>query len=166
MRKVDKKMSPSELRRHIIEFLKEHRNASLATCRGSEPRCSPVQYFLGEDMEIYILSAGGEKFKAIEENPNVCLLVNTEYINFRRIKGVQVFGRAMTSTQDYSVYQEAMRYNPDNELLHLKGDLLKAIKIMPTEVVYLDSVEDGDRTKQILRHQEVIVQPDDLLLMH
>ena len=159
-------MSPLELRKHIIEFLKEHRSASLATCKENTPRCSPVQYFLGEEMDIYILSAGGEKFKAIEGNSNVCLLVNTEYINVRRIKGVQVFGKATTSTYDSTVFEEAMKYNPDNEVVQFKGEHLKAIKIVPTEVVYLDSIEDGDRTKQILRHEEVLVQPDDMLLIH
>lgn len=163
---MDKKMSPLEIRRHIIEFLKEHKSAALATCKENIPRCSPVQYFLGEEMNIYILSAGGEKFKAIENNPNVCLLVNTEYINFKRIKGIQVFGKATICAQDRKVFEEAMRYNPDNELVQIKGDPLRAIKIVPTEVVYLDSIGDGDRTKQILRHKEVVIQPDDMLLMH
>lgn len=166
MRRVDRRMAPLELRRHIIEFLKTHKSAALATCKGNIPRCSPVQYFLGEEMDIYILSAGGEKFKAIEDNPNVCLLVNTEYINYRRIKGIQVFGKATICAQDKRVYEEAIKYNPDNEVVQFKAEDLKAIKIVPTEVVYLDSIEDGDRTKQILRHEEVVVQPDDMLLMH
>lgn len=159
-------MSPLELRNHIREFLKEHKSASLATCQDSIPRCSPVQYFLGEEMDIYILSAGGEKFKSIEKNPNVCLLVNTEYINFRRIKGIQVFGQATICAQDKSVFEEAMKYNPDNEIVQFKGDKLKAIKIVPTEVVYLDSLEDGNRTKQILRHEKVVLKPEELLTIH
>lgn len=160
------KMAPMELRGHILDFLKEHKSASLATCMNDVPRCSPVQYFLGEDMDIYIMSAGGEKFKAIENNENVCLLVNTEYINYRRIKGIQVFGKATICAQYKKVYEDAKRYNPDHEMMTLKKDNLKAIKIVPTEVVYLDSLEDGDRTKQVLRHQEVVLQPEEINLMH
>ncbi|AOY75144.1 pyridoxamine 5'-phosphate oxidase family protein [Clostridium formicaceticum] len=163
---MDRKMAPLELRQHIIEFLREHKSASLATCKDGIARCSPVQYFLGEEMDLYILSAGGEKFKAIQQNPNVCLLVNTEYINYKRIKGIQVFGQATICAQDRRVYEEAMKYNPDNEIVTFKGNQLKAIKIVPTEVVYLDALESGDRTKQILRHEEVILQQDDLLMMH
>ncbi|WP_244272749.1 pyridoxamine 5'-phosphate oxidase family protein [Natronincola peptidivorans] len=163
---VDRKMAPLELRDHIRGFLKEHKSAALATCKDDIPRCSPVQYFLGEEMDIYILSAGGEKFKAIESNSNVCLLVNTEYINYKRIKGIQVFGKATICAQDKKIFEEAMKYNPDNEMGQVKGDHLKAIKIVPTEVVYLDSLEDGDRTKQILRHEEVEIQPEEMSLLH
>ncbi len=74
---MNRLMDPVELKEHIREFLKEHRQASLATCLNNIPRSSPVQYFLGADLDIYIISAGGEKFKAIAENPTVCLLVNT-----------------------------------------------------------------------------------------
>ncbi|AKL97094.1 hypothetical protein CACET_c36630 [Clostridium aceticum] len=161
---MDKKMAPLELRQHIVEFLREHKSASLATCKDGIARCSPVQYFLGKETDIYILSAGGEKFKAIQQNPNVCLLVNTEYINHRRIKGVQVFGEARICAQDKKIFEEAMKYNPDNEIVEFKGDQLKAIKIVPKEVVYLDSLEKGDRTKQILRHEEVFLQQEDLVV--
>ncbi|MFS8541643.1 MAG: pyridoxamine 5'-phosphate oxidase family protein, partial [Tissierellales bacterium] len=90
------KMTAEELKQKIWEFLKEHKEGALATCLNNVPRSSPVQYVVGDDLTVYILSAGGEKFKAISQNPNVCLLVNTNYINYRQIKGVQIFGKATT----------------------------------------------------------------------
>lgn len=78
---MNNQISPMELRDSVINFLKEHKSGSLATVMDNFPRSSPVQYFLGEGTDIYILSAGGDKFNAINQNPNVCLLVNTEYIN-------------------------------------------------------------------------------------
>ncbi len=59
---MNREMNSTELKKDIIGFLKEHREASLATCSNNIPRTSPVQYFLGEEMDIYIFSAGGEKF--------------------------------------------------------------------------------------------------------
>lgn len=163
---MGEKMTPRQLEEEIIDFLRQHKSGSLATCMGNIPRSSPVLYFLGRQMDIYILSAGGEKFRAIAENPNICLLVNTEYINFRRIKGVQVFGRAITSQQDDRILKEAMKYTPNNEALQFKNQNINAIKIFPEEIVYLDSIVDGDRTKQILRNREVEIQSEDILLMH
>ncbi|QUH21642.1 pyridoxamine 5'-phosphate oxidase family protein [Alkaliphilus sp. B6464] len=161
-----REMSPMELRDHIISFLKEHKSGSLATYLDGRPRCSPIQYFVGNEMDIYILSAGGDKFKAIEENPDVCLLVNTEYINFRKIKGVQVFGKATTSIENRTLFEEALKYSPDPHLIEMNRESLKVIKIVPHEVVYLDSLEDGDRTKQILEHNRVTLKEDELTPVH
>ncbi|MBC8589767.1 pyridoxamine 5'-phosphate oxidase family protein [Wansuia hejianensis] len=148
---INKQMDIGELRNEVNDFLLEHKEGSLATSIGNIPRSSPVQYFVGKNMDIYILSAGGEKFKAIDENPNVCLLVNTDYINHRKIKGVQVFGKATTSLKDNSIFEEAKNQYEDNYILDKEKDNLKVIKVEPDEIVYLNSVVDGDRTKQVLR---------------
>lgn len=162
---MNRKMNSIELKEHIIEFLKEHREASLATCLNNIARSSPVQYFLGEDMDIYIFSAGGEKFRAIAENHNVCLLVNTEYINYRRIKGVQIFGKARTSDEDKFLMDEAQIYTPDPYLFESKRSDLKIIKIVPEEVVYLNSLAVGERTKQILKADTVEVREEGRFLV-
>lgn len=155
----NKRVSAEELKIMISEFLKEHKDGSLATCMNNIPRSSPVQYFVGDNMNIFILSAGGEKFNAIGENPNVCLLVNTDYINYREIKGVQIFGTATTSLKEPMLYSEAKEQNPMEYVMDNERDL-KVIKIVPEEVVYLDSLGDRDRTKQILRYNNVIIKED------
>ncbi|PAB58778.1 pyridoxamine 5'-phosphate oxidase family protein [Anaeromicrobium sediminis] len=159
---MNREMTSSELKNEILDFLKEHISASLATCLNDIPRSSPVQYFLGNDMDIYILSAGGEKFKAIEKNNNICLLVNSEYISYRKIRGVQIFGTATTSIEDISLKDEAHKYCPDH-YLHNNEDL-KVIKISPREIVYLDSIDKGNRTKQILRNDEVLIKDEPMLV--
>ncbi|NLY86264.1 MAG: pyridoxamine 5'-phosphate oxidase family protein [Tissierellia bacterium] len=159
----NKKISPEELKVLIKEFLREHKDGSLATCMNNIPRSSPVQYVVGhkgDNMNIYIFSAGGEKFRAISENPNVCLLVNTDYINYRQIKGVQIFGTATTSLMDPLLFDEAKEFHPDPYVVEKERQNLKVIKIVPEEIVYLDSIGDGDRTKQILRCNNVIVKED------
>lgn len=157
-------MTTEELKNNILQFLKEHKEGSLGTCLNDIPRSSPVQYFVGEDLNIYIISAGGEKFKAIQQNPNVCLLVNTDYINYRQIKGVQVFGRATTSLDNAHLFDEAKRYYSDPYQLDHEKREIKIIKIEPVEIVYLDSLGDGDRTKQILSNDRVRVKEDERLI--
>ena len=161
---MNKKMSHGELKREILDFLNEHKSASLATCMNNIPRSSPVQYFIGNGMDIYILSAGGEKFDAIEGNNNVCLLVNTEYLTYKKIKGVQVFGKASTSISNEQLIDEAMKYCSDSYLLKYERDLVKVIKIVPDQIVYLDAL-GGDRTKQILRNDEVVVKEDSIPIL-
>lgn len=143
-------MKPDELRRHIKSFLSSNRYGTLGTCMNDIPRSSPVQYFLGQDLEIYILSAGGTKFQYIGHNPNVCLLVNTEYINYTRIEGVQIFGKAITSENRPELLHEAWEFCPDCHKIKSLKDIVKVIKIIPDEMIYLNSRESGDRTKQIL----------------
>lgn len=145
------KLSNFQLHSTIRSFLMEHNQGALATTINNIPRSSPVMFFLGKDLDVYIISAGGEKFKAIEQNPNVCLLVTTEYLDYRRIKGVQIFGRAKTGYKGEQVYNEAREYINDKHLLD--NEDVKIIKISPVEIVYLDSTKTGDRTKQILQVQ-------------
>ncbi|ABR49251.1 pyridoxamine 5'-phosphate oxidase-related, FMN-binding [Alkaliphilus metalliredigens QYMF] len=163
---MDHKMAPLELRDHIIGFLKENKDGALGTCMNNVPRTSPVQYFLGEELDLYILSAGGDKFNAIKDNPNVCLLVNTDYLDHRKIKGIQVFGKATTSLHEKSLQQEAMKFVPNPHLMDQRIKDLNVIKIVPEEIVYLDALETGDRTKQILRHQQVVIKEDQLTPIH
>ena len=157
-------MDSQELKENILTFLKGHKEGSLGTCLNNIPRSSPVQYFVGEDMDIYIISAGGDKFKAIAQNPNVCLLVNTGYINYRQIKGVQVFGKATTSLDNPNLVEEAKRFHPTPYEIDHERNNIKIIKIKPMEIVYLDSLGDGDRTKLILKNENIIVKEDEQLL--
>lgn len=160
-------MSIEELREEIEEFLLEHKSAALATCKNSIPRCSPVQYYMGKDLNIFIPSAGGEKFDAIANNPKVCLLVNTEYIDYRKIKGVQIFGKTATSTGSRDLIDEASAYIPDHLISEYENDRIKLIKVIPEKVVYLNSLESGDRTKQVLNLEEdrVEIKEDELVLV-
>ncbi|MFY9296890.1 MAG: pyridoxamine 5'-phosphate oxidase family protein [Clostridiales bacterium] len=157
----NKQMSIDDLKDHIVDFLKDRSQGSLATCADHIPRSSPVRYYLGNNMNIYILSAGGEKFNTIDRNPKVCLLVNTDYIDFRQIKGVQIFGKAVTSLQKPHLFNEAQQQCRElNEKAAQLHDLM-VIKVIPEEVVYLNSLGDGDRTKQFLKLDKVVEESDE-----
>lgn len=147
----NKHMSSETLQKRIWDFLGDQKEGSLATCFDNKPRSSPVRYFPGDGTNTYILSAGGKKFEAIAKNPNVCLLVSTDYVDFYQIKGVQVFGKAVTSLQDSSLFQEVKEQCKTVSTSENDLSGLNVIKIIPEEIVYLNSLGDGDRTKQILK---------------
>ncbi len=162
---MEKRLNTSELKKEIKSFLNENKTATLATCGNNIPRCSPVHYFTGSEMDLYVISAGGDKFNNIQENPNVCLLVDTGYLDYRKIKGVQVFGQAQTSLKHSNLIDEALRFSPDWQQLEREKDNINVIKIVPDEIVYLDAL-NGDRTKQILKNDEVIEKQDRVLSIH
>lgn len=164
-------MPPSELKKLVNTFLKENDNGALATCGNDkhQPRCSPVMYTtadVDDEVDIFILSAGGTKFGEIEENSQVCLLVNTDYTDYKRIKGVQVFGTATTSYSNPRLIDEAYSRSNAKEIFQKADEDLKVIKIIPDEIIYLDSLETGDRTKQVLdlRREEGVGLGDRILL--
>lgn len=146
MEKINVRMSHEQLHTAIRYFLMEHNQGSLATTINNIPRSSPVMFYLGDNLDIYILSAGGDKFKALNQNQNVCLLVSTEYLDYKRIKGVQIFGTGITGERGSDVFREAEGFCSDKASMSKDG--IKVIKIAPREIVYLDSTKDGDRTKQ------------------
>lgn len=160
-----------ELKDLVMSFLKENNNGALATCgnENHQPRCSPVMYCTGQvedELDIYILSAGGSKFGEIEENSQVCLLVSTDYRDYRRIRGAQVFGTATTSYSNPRLVDEAYRHSDAKEVFQSAKEDLKIIKIIPDEIVYLDSLDTGDRTKHYLdlRREEGVGLGDRILL--
>lgn len=137
-------ITEKELRENIISFLKKKDTGALATS-GVDTRVSPVKYFLGEELDIYIYSDGGSKFDNLKENNQVCLLVSTEfYGDYKTIKGVQVFGKAQIGDSNSYIYQEAIEYCPFDSL----DDQGYIIKINAEQVVYKDSV-DGNGEKHI-----------------
>lgn len=152
---MNEKLPSSQLRNKIYGFLKEHIHGALSTCKDNIPKSSPVHYFLGENFDLYILSAGGDKFSNIESNPNVCLLVNTEYVNYRKIKGVQIYGTAVTSINKPEIYEEAMDFSPDFNLMGRERDRLKIIKISPSEIIFINSLESGEKIRQVLNINEL-----------
>jgi hypothetical protein len=52
---MNNQLTTQELKSKIMEFLKEHNEGALGTCLNNIPRSSPVQYYVGADMTIYII---------------------------------------------------------------------------------------------------------------
>ncbi len=82
-------------------------------------------------------------------------------MNYRRIKGVQIFGKAKTSFDDEFLLDEAKIYTPAPYLFKDQTADLKIIKIIPEEIVYLNSLEAGDRTKQVLKENTVEIRKEE-----
>ena len=115
------KLTPGELKKKVITFLKNHRICTLATCSQGIPRSTPVRY-RSKDLTIYIFTEGGGKVKNIRENPQVSVSVVGTYYGFQSVTSLQLWGTAeIISHRDGKKYEEAKRIIN----LEARGDLKK-----------------------------------------
>lgn len=87
------KAEPDRLRAMVEDYLCAHNTCALATGTGTWVRCTPIEYSW-HDGCFWMFSEGGKKFRALAENPNVCLAVYDPYQGFGKLHGMQITGRA------------------------------------------------------------------------
>jgi len=91
--KTSAKMDRETLLREAEAFLTAHNTCALATGAGRFVRCTPIEYTWHEG-KLWMLSEGGQKFRALRENPSVCAAVYDAYEGFGKLGGLQLTGRA------------------------------------------------------------------------
>jgi nitroimidazol reductase NimA-like FMN-containing flavoprotein (pyridoxamine 5'-phosphate oxidase superfamily) len=97
-----------ELEREIEDYLLKNHPCSLATCgTGGAPRVSVVDY-VNEDLNIYIFSEGGRKFKNIAENNRVAIGIGTSARTITSVRGVNIQGQAEVFTEDQPEFSHAL----------------------------------------------------------
>lgn len=132
-------MPEDELIMCIEEFIGEHNTCALATGTGDFVRCTPVEYDY-MDGAFYMLSEGGLKFHALRDNRNVCLAIFDPFVGFGSLGGMQVTGRAEFPEpfcEEYDSLLEHKGMSP--EAMQMQGIALNMIKVVPSEIDYLDS---------------------------
>jgi len=88
-----KDMGDEELRKYVEEFLRSHNTCTLATCHGSWPRATPIEYTY-HDGCLYLISEGGEKFAGLLMNGRVSVAVYEDYTSMNNLAGMQLTGSA------------------------------------------------------------------------
>lgn len=91
-------ISEKDFEQEVSNYLGSHNVLHLATCRGSGPRSTPLEYF-NNGLMVYIFSEGGGKFANLKENCSVCYSIADPYEpekNYFGAVGLQVWGIAST----------------------------------------------------------------------
>jgi uncharacterized protein YhbP (UPF0306 family) len=137
---MEKQLSPQELEKHILEFLATQGMCVLATCSGTMPRASAVEFF-PKGTTLYVLTEGGRKIENLRQNPLVSVAIHTQFTGWDRIKGIQLTGTAEIGRSGSLVFIEGERAYRER-----KGDAtltvppsLWVIKIRPQIIEYLDT---------------------------
>lgn len=120
-------------------YILANNTCALATGSGDFVRCTPIEYSY-YDSAFWMFSEGGQKFKALENNSNVCLAIYDKYDGFGNLKGMQVSGRAEIVEPFSKEYVETAEYKkiPLSALKQLP-EPMHLIKVTPLTIDFLNS---------------------------
>lgn len=137
---LEQHLAQDELYQEIERFANSKDTGALATDGPAGLRVSPVKYFMGDDLNIYIYSQGGSKFANLRENQAACLLTATDFgPDGHAIKGVQFFGQTEILEPPCARYAEAIKRCPWPS----NGDA-KLIHLVCEHAVFVDRLERSD----------------------
>ncbi len=91
----------SKIKETVLNYLKEHYTMTIATAGDGAPWAASV-FYANDGFFLYFLSDPDSRHsKDIAGNPRVGITVNEDYHDWRKIKGVQMEGKAeLVATED------------------------------------------------------------------
>ena len=96
-----KSITPKDLEKRIIEFLKKQNMCVLATCGDDLPRATPIEYH-SKGITIYFVGEPGTKLENMKKNPNVSIGIFLPYTGWDSAKGAQITGKAKIISRENS----------------------------------------------------------------
>jgi hypothetical protein len=120
-------------------FIAAHNTCALATGFGTQVRCTPIEYTYWQGC-FWLLSEGGQKFRGLKENKNVCLAIYDAYKGFGDLGGMQVTGKAQLIEPWSETYLALLRFKkiPEAALRQLDHPMY-LIQIQPVHIDFLSS---------------------------
>ena len=133
------RMDKNKLLTKIEKFIMQHNTCALATGCGNFVRCTPIEYNY-KDGRFWMFSEGGMKFRALEENKNVCLAIYDGYVGFGKLSGMQIAGTAELVEPWTGEYMDLLEFKkiPAENLKKLPVTM-HLIKVTPTRIDFLCS---------------------------
>jgi hypothetical protein len=145
-------MERDDLLAEMERFLTSHSVCALATGSGDFVRCTPIEYTYWQGA-LWMLSEGGLKFRALEQNRNVCVAVYGDSVDFGNLSGMQISGTAEMIEPWSGMYLSMLEYKkiPAESLRKIPHPLY-LIRVQPTGVDFLCSAfrEKGCSARQHL----------------
>ena len=139
-----KSITPKDLEKRIIQFLKKQNMCVIATCGDNVPRATPVEYH-SKGTTIYFVGEPGTKLENIKKNPNVSIGVFLPYIGWDSAKGAQITGKAkIISRENSTEFKEglaAYQWEKTAKELGLKTfpeTGVELVKVEPKTVEFID----------------------------
>lgn len=131
------KMPPDALRVQIEKFIEAHNTCALATGYGDFVRCTPIEYSYWRE-KFWMLSEGGLKFRALQNNKNVCLAIYDSYSGFGKLAGMQITGTARPVEPMSEEYLDLLAFKkiPAESLKKLSHEMY-LICVTPVQIDFL-----------------------------
>ncbi len=95
------KVASPKLKETVLQYLQGHYTMTIATAKDGIPWAAAV-FYASDGFTLYFLSDPESRHsKDIAENPVVAVTVNEDYHDWRKIKGIQLEGKAvLVATED------------------------------------------------------------------
>lgn len=88
------KVASGQLKETVLKYLREHYTMTIATADGKTPWAAAV-FYVSDGFTLYFLSDPESRHsKNIAVNPGVAVTINEDYHDWRKIKGIQIEGKA------------------------------------------------------------------------
>ena len=133
------KLPREEVLAEAEKYILANNTCVLATGSGEFVRCTPIEYKY-HDSAFWMFSEGGQKFKALKENKNVCLAIFDKYTGFQNLKGMQITGIAQLIAPFSEEYNTAAKAkNISIEALKKLPGVMHLIKVTPKKIEFSNS---------------------------
>jgi nitroimidazol reductase NimA-like FMN-containing flavoprotein (pyridoxamine 5'-phosphate oxidase superfamily) len=139
-------LTQEQIKKDVLEFLRENTTAVVATSFNDEPRASTVYYYVDDNFNFYFVTKRNtSKYLNIEMNPHVALVIGTgpEHIT------VQVHGEGKFVADDEQkdtileklldiLAREHVKLWPIDDMPSFKDRHKVVFKITPHKVLFLN----------------------------
>ncbi len=157
---------PDELKRQILDYMESHNTMTLGTSAGDVPWAATV-FYASDGLKLYFFSVPDSRHcQNLAQNPRVAVTIQEDYRDWRKIKGIQLEGRAaavetlLEKAKAAAVYArkypEVMKLFTDPE----SGPLYKAFlkvkfyRVAPERVFYIDNEQGFGKRRELMETDE------------
>ncbi|MBI3934486.1 MAG: pyridoxamine 5'-phosphate oxidase family protein [Acidobacteria bacterium] len=147
--------SPEEsgpLKGQILDYLQAHNVMTIASCSANVPWAAAV-FYASADFVLYFLSNPTSRHGTnIADNSQVSAAIHEDYHDWRKIRGIQLEGRAerlssiKQQAEFWKVYQKKFPFVKDffsagslRDMLSAKVTGIRLYRIVPSQVYYIDN---------------------------
>jgi uncharacterized protein YhbP (UPF0306 family) len=151
-----------ELKQQVLDYLKSHNTMTLATCAGGAPWAATV-FFASDELRLYFFSAPESRHcQNLAANGRVAVTVQEDYQDWRKIKGIQLEGRAelvdglVAKAKAMAIY--ALKYpeviklftDPTSGVFHTAFLKVRFYCVVPEKLFFIDNAQGFGKRQELL----------------
>ena len=150
------------LKQQILDYLKGHNTMTLATSAGDVPWAATV-FYASDGLRLYFFSAPESRHcQNLAANGRVAVTVQEDYQDWRKIKGIQLEGRAelvdgvVEKAKAMTIY--ALKYpeviklftDPTSGVFHKAFLKVKFYCVVPEKLFFIDNAQGFGKRQELL----------------
>jgi uncharacterized protein YhbP (UPF0306 family) len=151
-----------ELKQQILEYMESHNTMTLGTCHGEVPWAATV-FYASDGLRLYFFSAPDSRHcQNLAANARVAVTIQEDYRDWRKIKGIQLEGRAAPvdsliekgkAMAAYArKYPEVMKVfgNPASGALYQAFLKVRFYSVAPEKVFFIDNEQGFGKRQELV----------------